>query len=192
MSDKHNLTDQISVLLSKEERKALAKSSFEQDRSISQIARIAILKHLEGGDASVKNGFQGSIEEVFTALGRQLAKNSEILTHLRLILFDTLLQGSSYVGTYVTDNVAEITGYDKTDVLDLDFFLSRVHPQDRKTFIQQNKDGVKKGSWNVNFRFKMADGHHAHTRLFCHVNGNNHVYGCWLVPREELPNDEED
>ena len=128
MSEKNNLSDQISVLLSKEERQALTKTSHEQDRSISQIARIAILKHLEGGEASVQNGFQGSIEEVFTALGRQLAKNTEILRNLRLILFDTRLRGSVYIGAYVTDNVTDITGYDKTDILDLDLSASSGGP----------------------------------------------------------------
>lgn len=192
MSEKNNLSDQISVLLSKEERQALTKTSHEQDRSISKIARIAILKHLEGGEASVQNGFQGSIEEVFTALGRQLAKNTEILRNLRLILFDTRLRGSVYIGAYVTDNVTDITGYDKTDILDLDFVLSRVHPQERKTFIQQNKDGIRKGSWQVSFRFKLANGHYADTLLACHANENNHVYGFWLVPREELPDGEDE
>ncbi len=193
MSDKNNRTSQVSVLLSKEERQALAKSSNEQGRSISQIARIAILKHLKGEDSPTSNGIiQGSIEELFTNLGRQLAKNTEILNNLQLVLFDTLLQGSSYVGTYVTDNVVEITGYDKTDILDLDFVLSRVHPQERKTFIQQNKDGIRKGSWQVSFRFKLANGHYARTLLACHLNDANRVYGCWLVPRTELTGTEEE
>tara|TARA_B110000438_G_scaffold275250_1_gene296065 strand:+ start:224 stop:712 length:489 start_codon:yes stop_codon:yes gene_type:complete len=116
MPKKDNLTAQVSVLLSESERKVLSKESFDENRSISQIARLAIQKHIDGHEHPIKPGINGSIEEIFTVLGRQLAKSTDILGNLRLMLFESTIKGGNYLGSYVSDNATEITGYDKEDL----------------------------------------------------------------------------
>ena len=184
MPKKDNLTAQVSVLLNETERKILSQQSFDENRSISQIARLAIQKHLDGHEHPIKPGVNGSIEEVFTALGRQLAKSTDILGHLRLILFVSTIKGGNYFGSYVSDNAIEITGYNKEDLLDSDFFKSRIHPQDRKRFITESKLGLQGGTGEVTFRFKMQNGTYEMTRIYFSLKDENHIFGTWQIISE--------
>ena len=184
MPKKDNLTAQVSVLLSESERKVLSKESFDENRSISQIARLAIQKHIDGHEHPIKPGINGSIEEIFTVLGRQLAKSTDILGNLRLMLFESTIKGANYLGSYVSDNATEITGYDKEDLLDGDFFISRIHPQERKRFITESKLGLQKGICEVTFRFKMQNGAYEMTRIYFSLKDENHVFGTWQIISE--------
>jgi hypothetical protein len=184
MSKKDNLTAQVSVLLSESERKILSKESFEENRSISQIARLAIQKHIDGHEHPIKPGINGSIEEIFTVLGRQLAKSTDIQANLRLMLFESTIKGGNYLGSYVSDNATDITGYEKEDLLDGDFFISRIHPQDRKRFITESKLGLQKGTCEVTFRFKMQNGAYEMTRAYFSLKDENHVFGTWQIISE--------
>ncbi|MBC8348849.1 MAG: PAS domain-containing protein [Verrucomicrobia bacterium] len=184
MPRKDNLTAQVSVLLNETERKILSQQSFDENRSISQIARLAIQKHLDGHEHLIKPGINGSIEEIFTTLGRQLSKSMDILGNLRLMLFESTIKGGHYLGSYVSDNAIEITGYNKEDLLDSDFFKSRIHPQDRKRFITESKLGIQRGTCEVNFRFKMQNGTHEMTRIYFSLKDGNHIFGTWQIISE--------
>ena len=184
MPKKDNLTAQVSVLLSETERKILSQESFDENRSISQIARLAIQKHLDGHEHPIKPAINGSIEEIFTILGRQLAKSTDILGNLRLMLFESTIKGGNYLGSYVSDNATEITEYPKEDLLDGDFFISRIHPQDRKRFITETKLGLQRVTCEVTFRFKMQNGTYEMTRIYFSLKDENHVFGTWQIISE--------
>jgi PAS domain-containing protein len=181
MPRKDNLTAQVSVLLSETERKILSQESFDENRSISQIARLAIQKHIDAVEHPIKPGINGSIEEIFTALGRQLAKSTDILGNLRLMLFESTIRGGNYLGSYVSENATDITGYEKEDLLDGDFFMSRIHPQDRKPFITESKLGIQRGTCETTFRFKVQNGTYEMTRLYFFLKNENHVFGTWQI-----------
>ena len=187
MPKKENLTAQVSVLLSESERKILSKESFEENRSVSQIARIAIQKHIDSLENPIQPGINGSIEEIFTILGRQLAKSTNIQDNLKLILFESTIKGGNYLGSFISDNASKITGYEKEDLLDGDFFISRIHPQDRKRFLRESKEGFAKGAWEVTFRFKLQNGKHETTRAYFAIRNENRVFGTWQVITELIP-----
>lgn len=186
MPRKDNLTAQVSVLLSENERKILSQESFDENRSISQIARLAIQKHIDGQEHFINAGINGSIEEIFTSLGRQLGKSMDILGNLRLMLFESTIKGGNYLGSYVSDNATEITGYEKEDLLDSDFFISRIHPQDRKHFIAETKLGIQRGTCEATFRFKMHNSTYEMTRIYFSLKNKNHVFGTWQIISELL------
>ena len=156
---------QISVGLTADEKTRLSKQSFTQNRSVSQIMRFAVKTYLDGLETPSMQPIQvDSVEQLFTKLGTQLAKNSDIQNSLQqsFIEIHSKGPGHSLKFNYFSDNAASITGYDKFDLLDKEFFHSRIHDDDLSdNLIEQPEEKY----WECNFRFKKAQGKFFHTRI---------------------------
>lgn len=170
---------QISVGLTDAEKKRLSKQSFTQNRSVSQIMRFAVKTYLDGLETPSMQPIQvDSVEQLFTKLGTQLAKNSDILNSMQLTLIDIHSKGAGQTMqfNYFSDNAAGITGYDKFDLLDREFFHSRIHSDDLSDNLIEQPDGQ---SWETVFRFKKAHGKFHRTRICFKVLTGSRIVASW-------------
>jgi len=170
---------QISVGLTGEEKTRLNKQSFTQNRSVSQIMRFAIKTYLDGLETPSMQPIQvDSVEQLFTKLGTQLAKNSDILNSLQLTLIEINSKGMGHPlqFNYFSDNATTFTGYDKFDLLDREFFHSRIHSEDLSdNLIEQPEEQY----WESVFRFKKAHGKFFHSRICFKVLTERRIVAYW-------------
>ena len=170
---------QVSVSLTDDEKVVLGKQSFKQNRSVSQIIRFAVKKYLNGlhshTDQSIKSE---STEELFTKLGNQLAKNADILNSLAINLMELRSDGVGHPLhlNYISDNAVNSTGYDKFDLLDNEFFHSKVHPDDLTESLMQQ---ARVDQWENLFRFKIASGKYFNTRMYLKVMTERRITASW-------------
>ena len=164
MTIKSTKRTQVSVSLNDQEKKVLTKQSFRQNRSVSQIMRFAIKKYLDGvGNSYMKPVEEESVEQIFINLGTQLAKNADILFALKTILVEANICDKQLNLSYFSENVTAISGYDKYDLLDPIFFISRIHPENQSEEIFQIQKDVNR--WEHHFSFKKPHGEYAKTRI---------------------------
>ena len=170
---------QISVGLTGDEKNRLTKQSFTQNRSVSQIMRFAIKTYLDGLETPSMQPIQvDSVEQLFTKLGTQLAKNADILNSLQMTLIEIHSKGPGQPlqFNYFSDNATTITGYDKFDLLDKEFFHSRIHGDDLSdNLIEQPEEKY----WESGFRFKKAHGKFFHTRICFRVLTDRRIVASW-------------
>jgi hypothetical protein len=179
MSEGCRKKSQVSVGLTEDEKVVLGKQSFKQNRSVSQIIRFAVKKYLDGLRTPAAQPIQAeSTEELFTKLGTQLAKNADILNSLRITLIELRSDGVGHPlhFNYFSDNATSVTGYDKFDLLDNDFFYSRIHPDDlTENLINQSQ----LSHWENLFRFKVANGKYFNTRITLKVMTERRIIASW-------------
>lgn len=178
MPPKPQKRTQVSVSLNEQEKTVLTKQSFRQNRSVSQIMRFAIKKYLDGVENSyMKPIEEDSVEQIFLKLGSQLAKNADILFALKTVLVEASLKNELVSICYFSDNVTAISGYDGYDLLDPEFFNSRIHPDD------QTKDIFKvspnKECWEHSFRFKKPPGEYHKTRISFQLSKGGNYLATW-------------
>ncbi len=164
MSQKVKKRIQVSVSLNELEKEVLTKQSFRQNRSVSQIMRFAIKKYLDGLENSyMKPIEEESVEQIFLKLGSQLAKNADILYALKIILLEADKNNDFLFLSHFSDNATAITGYDKYDLLNPDFLMSRIHPDENpEEIFMVNPD---KENWEHYFLFKKPHGVYTKTRI---------------------------
>ena len=170
---------QVSVGLTDDEKVVLGKQSFKQNRSVSQIIRFAVKKYLDGLRTPSAQPIQSeSAEELFTKLGTQLAKNADILNSLRITLIELRSDGVGHPlhFNYFSDNATIVTGYDKFDLLDSDFFHSRIHPDDLTENLMNQPELEH---WENLFRFKIASGKYFNTRISLKVMTERRIIASW-------------
>ena len=175
---------QISVGLTSEEKERLSKQSFTQNRSVSQIMRFAVKTFLDGLETPSMRPIQlDSVEQLFTKLGTHLARNSDILNSIQLTLIDIDSRGSGHPMqfNYFSDNAAVITGYDKFDLLDREFFHSRIHRDDLSENLIEQPEEV---SWESIFRFKKAHGKFHRTRICFKALTGSQIVASWQFLEE--------
>lgn len=178
MPDKTKKRTQVSVSLNEMEKTVLSKQSFRQNRSISQIMRFAIKKYLDGLENSYMKPIEDeSVEQIFLKLGSQLAKNADILFALKIILMEAEKKNNFLSFSYFSDNATGITGYDKYDLLDPEFFLSRIHPDENKQEIF--KDDPEKNNWEYCFLFKKPHGEYCKTRISYQKSEGDRTLATW-------------
>ena len=103
---------------------------------------------------------EDSVEQIFLKFGSQLAKNADILFALNLTLAELELK-NEFLFFSPSDNATAITGYDRFDLLNPDFLLSRVNPQqDQKSLLSHIAH-----LWEHDFDFKKPDGEYSKTRI---------------------------
>ena len=178
MSAKTKKRSQVSVSLDEQEKTVLTKQSFRQNRSVSQIMRFAIKKYLDGVENSyMKPIEEDSVEQIFLKLGTQLAKNADILFALKTILLEAKIHNDQLVFSYFSDNATAITGYDKYDLLDPVFFISRIHPDHNTEDIIQIKPN--EDCWEHHFQFKKPDGEYVETRISFQKSEGERFLATW-------------
>ncbi len=174
---------QVSVALNEQEKKVLTKQSFRQNRSVSQIMRFAIKKYLDGLENSyMKPVEEDSVEQIFLKLGSQLAKNADILFALKTILVEAESKNDFLTISYFSDNATAITGYDRFDLLNPDFFLSRLDPSEspEKVF----KYDQKIDFWQHEFKFKKPHGEYTYSNITFRKSENGRILASWqFLPR---------
>ena len=169
---------QVSLTLNELEKAILTKQSFRQNRSVSQIMRFAIKKYLDGLENSyMKPIEEGSVEQIFLKLGSQLAKNADILYALKIILLEADKKDGFLFFSYFSDNATAITGYDKFDLLDPDFFMSRIHPDENleEIFLLN----LENESWEHHFLFKKPHGEYYKTRISYQKSDEERYLATW-------------
>jgi len=178
-NDPNTKKSQVSVGMTDEEKKALSKQSFKQNRSISQIMRFAIKKYLDSLSTPTMQPIHAeSVEELFTKLGAQLALNADILNSLQLVLIEMSSKGVGYPLQFkhFSDNATTFTGFDKFDLLNNEFFHSRIHPDDLSDNLILVPDDM---SWECNFRFKKAPGEYFNSRMFLRHITDRRIVASW-------------
>ena len=178
MPPKSNKKSQVSFSLNEQEKTILTKQSFRQNRSVSQIMRFAIKKYLDGlGNSYMKPVEEDSVEQIFLKLGSQLAKNADILFALNLILAELELKNEFLFFSHLSDNATAITGYDRFDLLNPDFLLSRVNPQQdpQKIFAFPHSSSF----WEHEFDFKKPHGEYSKTRISFKRSESERVLASW-------------
>ncbi|MBT3665856.1 MAG: ribbon-helix-helix protein, CopG family [Opitutae bacterium] len=169
---------QVSVSLDEQEKSVLTKQSFRQNRSVSQIMRFAIKKYLDGVENSyMKPIEEDSVEQIFLKLGSQLAKNADILFALKTILIEAKVQNDQLFPCYFSDNATAITGYDKYDLLDPTFFISRIHSDHKPEDIFRLK--VQEDCWEHYFKFKKPHGEYFDTRISFQKSEGERFLATW-------------
>jgi hypothetical protein len=174
-----NRKSQVSVGLTLREKKVLGKQSFSQNRSISQIIRFAIKKYLDGLQTPADQPINGETsEELIVKLGMQLAKKADIINDLRLTFLELHSEGvgESLNFKFFSDNAAKITGYDKFDLHDENFFYSKVHADDLTESLMNQ---AHLNLWENHFRFKVASGEYFNTRISFKVISENRIVASW-------------
>ena len=169
---------QVSLTLNELEKAILTKQSFRQNRSVSQIMRFAIKKYLDGLENSyMKPIEEGSVEQIFLKLGSQLAKNADILYALKIILLEADKKNDFLFFSYFSDNATAITGYDKFDLLNPDFFMSRIHPDENleEIFLVN----LENESWEHHFLFKKPHGEYYKTRISYQKSDEERYLATW-------------
>jgi hypothetical protein len=141
--------------------------------------RFAVKKYLDSLSTPINSPINGeSVEELFNKLGAQLALNADILNAIQLVLVDLSWEG---VGLplkfkHFSDNATAFTGFDKYDLLNIEFFHSRIHPDDLSDNLIEVPDEM---SWACNFRFKKAHGHYYNSRMFLRVITDQRIVASW-------------
>jgi hypothetical protein len=178
MPTKAKKRTQVSVALNEQEKAVLTKQSFRQNRSVSQIMRFAIKRYLDGVENSyMKPIEEDSVEQIFLKLGSQLAKNADILFALETILLEAEIRDNFLSISYFSDNATAITGYDKYDLLDPDFLISRIHPDENAKSIFEFVEN--KESWEHQFLFKKPHGEYSKTRISFRVSKDDRILATW-------------
>ena len=169
---------QVSVALNELEKECLTKQSFRQNRSVSQIMRFAIKKYLDGLENSyMKPIEEDSVEQIFLKLGSQLAKNADILYALKIILLEADNKNDFLFFSYFSDNATAITGYDKYDLLNPEFLMSRIHPDNEPNEIFMPKQDEE--SWEHYFQFKKPHGIYSKTRVSFQRTEEERLLATW-------------
>ena len=119
-----------------------------------------------------------SVEDTFSRLAIQIARNADILNAMQIILIEAkiLKEDQPFQISNFSNNFGKITGYDRFDLLDHDFLQSRIHPDDQSESIFQPTHQSK---WVKNFRFKKPDGHYAQTRASFLITDETNLLGTW-------------
>ena len=179
MSSTLKRKSQVSVGLTESEKKVLGKQSFNQNRSISQIIRFAIKKYLDGLQTPTDQPInEEPSEEMIIKLGMQLAKKADVMNDLRIILVELHSDGIGQPLNFkfFSDNSAAITGYDKFDLLDGDFFYSKVHADD---LTENLMNQAQQNLWGNLFRFKVASGEYFNTSISFKVISESRIVASW-------------
>ena len=79
--------------------------------------------------------------------------------------------------SHLSDNATAITGYDRFDLLNPDFLLSRVNPQQdpQKIFAFPHNTSF----WEHDFDFKKPDGEYSKTRISFKRSESERVLASW-------------
>ena len=176
---KNERKSQVSVGLTKDEKSLLLKTSFKQNRSVSQVMRFAVKNYLDKISAPHASHLEAnSVEDTFSRLALQIARNADILNTMEVILIEGKILDKKlpFQISYFSDNVGKISGYDRYDLLDQDFLKSRIHPEERKESLFHPSDQSK---WEKTFRFKKPDGRYAHTRVSFRIMDEINLLGIW-------------
>ena len=79
--------------------------------------------------------------------------------------------------SYFSDNATAITGYDRYDLLDPAFFISRIHPNHNAKEILQIKPN--EDCLEHHFQFKKPDGEYVETRISFQKSDGERFLATW-------------
>lgn len=101
------------------------------------------------------------------------------------VLYSTGM-GADHAGSYVSENVEAVFGYDPAEFLDRpDFWQRNIHPEDLPDVQERVRNMDDDDQWYVEYRLRMADGEYR--RVGDHVNIHRdetgrvaELIGCWV------------
>lgn len=115
--------------------------------------------------ALLDQNFKANTEKLIAERELRLAEQRQaaIVESLPLVLYlEPVLRGQRKP-SFVSANLAAVTGYDMADVEQgEDFWESRIHPDDRERVAAAMDSRLEREGWSVHYRWKGADGNYRH------------------------------
>ncbi|WP_233543193.1 response regulator [Sphingomonas edaphi] len=115
--------------------------------------------------ALLDQNFKANTEKLIAERELRLAEQRQaaIVASLPLVLYLEPVERGRRKPSFVSANLAAVTGYEMGDVEQGDdFWESRIHPDDRERVIAAMNNRLEREGWSVHYRWKGADGAYRH------------------------------
>lgn len=118
------------------------------------------------------------------ALRQSQARQALLIRSVPIVLYSAH-PGGTYGGTWVSDNIEDITGFTARQfVNDPDLWISRLHPDDREAAIEASRRAVESGFSSTEYRWQCADGQYRwlldQSVLVTNQAEDKELIGMWL------------
>ena len=112
-------------------------------------------------DANLKANSEKLIAERELRLAEQ--RQAAIVASLPMVLYLEPLHHKPRRPSFVSGNLASVTGYDVSDVEgEQEFWESRIHPEDRDRVLSALEERATADGWSIHYRWRCADGTYKH------------------------------
>ena len=112
-------------------------------------------------DAALQANSEKLLAERELRLAEQ--RQAAIVTSLPLVLYLEPLEYQPRRPSFVSGNLAAVTGYELASVHGEDeFWENRIHPDDRQRVLAAIEERSRTGSWSVQYRWQCSDGSFRH------------------------------
>jgi PAS domain S-box-containing protein len=126
--------------------------------------------------------------------GRQLAEHAlqaaqarfrQVLGSNTAVIYANRVSGKSFSPSWVSENVARITGYTPDEALEASWWIDRLHPDDRLRVLAEMPTLLEKDTLATEYRFRYKDGTyhwvHDESRLLRDTRGRPvEAFGSWV------------
>ena len=128
---------------------------------VTAAMRLGVTDYLEKNDTYLER-LPAVLEQVHqqTLLQREQAREHAVSERLRQVLaaspaivYTLRAEDDRFVPTWVSENITRLLGYDVTECLHADWWLPRVHPDDRERVLAQVPRLLAEGSIVMEYRF---------------------------------------
>ena len=109
----------------------------------------------------------------------------QVLAASTVVIYAMTVTGDTYTPSWVSDNIARITGFDVREALESDWWFKHVHPDDWPGLLPQLPVLFRDGRRTFEYRFQHKDGSyhwiHDEARLVEGAGGRlAEIYGAWI------------
>ena len=109
----------------------------------------------------------------------------QVLAASTVVIYAMTVTGDTYTPTWVSDNIARITGFDAGEALESDWWFKHVHPDDWLRLVPQLPALSRDGRRTFEYRFRHKDGSyhwiHDDARLVeGPAGGPTEIFGAWV------------
>jgi two-component system, sensor histidine kinase and response regulator len=109
----------------------------------------------------------------------------QVLAAGTVVIYTMTVIGDTYTPSWVSDNIARITGFDVREALEPDWWFKHVHPDDWPRLLPQLPALYRDGQRTFEYRFQHKDGSyhwiHDEARLVEGAGGRHtEIFGAWV------------
>lgn len=91
-------------------------------------------------------------------LGEALDQLRQILDHSPALLYSLRVEGETITPRVASDNITRLFGYDAAETLDMDWWMARIHPDDRVRYRESIAETLAEGTSRTEYRVRHRDG----------------------------------
>lgn len=126
-----------------------------------------------------------AIRQTEAALSAAQRRLQQVLGSSTAVIYATRVEDGGFTPSWVSDNLARITGYQADEALDPDWWSQRLHPEDSARVFDESPLLLTRGHLVTEYRFRFKDDSyhwiHDEARLVRDASGAPHeVFGAWL------------